>query len=99
MDNSAHGHDPGHESITLMNTGANPVSLAGWRITNQIDQSKSLGGHADPGLPIQITLDGSDVQLSNRGGTIRLLNQSGQAAHSVSYSRSQVRSQGETLLF
>ncbi len=94
-----HGHDPGHESITLMNTGANPVSLAGWRITNQIDQSKSLGGHADPGLPIQITLDGSDVQLSNRGGTIRLLNQSGQAAHSVSYSRSQVRSQGETLLF
>ncbi|MEO1527519.1 MAG: hypothetical protein AAFX06_18985 [Planctomycetota bacterium] len=94
-----HGHDPGHESITLMNTGANPVSLAGWRITNQIAQSRSLDGHADPGVPIQIQLDGSDVQLSNRGGTIRLLNQSGQAAHSVSYSRSQVRRQGETILF
>ena len=93
------GHDPGHESITLMNVGANPVSLAGWQITNQNNQSRRLDGHADPGSPIQIHLDGSDLQLSNRGGTIRLLTQSGKAAHSVSYSRSQVRSQGETVLF
>ncbi len=94
-----HGHDAGHESITLMNTGANPVSLAGWRIANQNEQYRSLDGHADPGIPIQVHFDGTDVQLSNRGGAIRLLNQSGQAAHMVSYSQSQVRRQGETILF
>ena len=94
-----HGHDPGHESVTLMNTGSSPVSLAGWGLTNQNAQFTDLNGYVDPGMSWRIDLDGSSVQLSNRGGTIRLLNESGKAAHSVSYSKSQVRRQGETILF
>ncbi|WP_339727977.1 hypothetical protein [uncultured Gimesia sp.] len=93
------GHDPGHESITLFNTGTTPVSLTGWQITNQNAQSTNLDGYIDSGMPLRINLDGSGVQLSNRGGTIRLLNESGKVTHSVSYSKSQVRTQGETILF
>jgi poly(U)-specific endoribonuclease len=41
----------------------------------------------------------NSVQLSNKGGEIRLVNPLNQTVHRVSYSKAQASREGETILF
>ena len=53
----------------------------------------------DPGSFYTIRLDGTTVQLSNKGGEILLFNSHGEQMHKVVYSKKQARQQGATVLF
>jgi uncharacterized protein YukJ len=82
------GDDPGREVVVLGNTTAAAADLSGWRIVDKNDAAEPLGGvHLPAGGSVPVTLSGAGAQLSNKGGTIRLINPSGVLVHAVSYSQ------------
>jgi hypothetical protein len=94
------GHDPGNETVTLINIGSMPQKLDGWRIEDRNGKSQSLTGLTiKAGDATRVVLDPSGPQLSNKGGKISLLNETGKAVHAVTYSKGQARADGETILF
>jgi poly(U)-specific endoribonuclease len=94
------GHDPGNETVTLINTGRTSVSLEGWQLEDRNGKAQQLSGVTlGAGETVRIVLDPAGAQLSNKGGRISLLDSQGQAVHTVTYSRGQARSDGETVLF
>ncbi len=97
------GHDEGQETVTLINTGARAVSLQGWSLLDARNNRYAVpdleGGQLAAGAVTVIRLPVRSIQLSNRGGEIRLLTGEGAVAHEVSYNRSQVTEQGRTILF
>ncbi|KXJ86907.1 hypothetical protein Micbo1qcDRAFT_208684 [Microdochium bolleyi] len=85
------------ESVTLYNRSANSISLASWGVGNGKGATQSLSGSlvgmskrtfAVPGAP-----------LSNKGGTITLLDSNGLKVHGVRYTRDEARRQGQFLFF
>lgn len=51
------------------------------------------------GTTTTISLPKNSIQLSNKGGEIRLLNRDSQVVHRVSYTKRQAQEQGRTLIF
>lgn len=95
------GDDAGRETIILVNTGPATQSLAGWRLVDKNRNHHELteltlraGTAATILLPERHSL-----QLSNKGGEVRLVDNGGRTAHVVSYTQAQASRQGETLLF
>ena len=94
------GDDVGKESITIINTGGMATTLNNWRIVDKNGNSSNFSVPTiGSGDTYRIILDGKGVQLSNKDGFIKLLNENGDMVHLVSYSRGQVREQGRTILF
>ena len=94
------GHDPGRESVTLINVGSAPQALDGWRLQDRNAKTEALSGQTiGAGDTLRVTLDGSGAQLSNKGGKICLLDAAGNSVHIVDYSRRQARADGVTILF
>ncbi len=94
------GHDPGSETVTLINLGTEARSLHGWALVDknqrrQVLNDRSIGA----GDTLRLRLEPQGVQLSNKGGEIGLFNADGRAVHRVSYSKGQVRAQGRTIVF
>ncbi len=94
------GHDPEHETVTLINTASAPVPLAGWKLKDRNKRTSGIDtAEIGAGETLRIKLDGRGVQLSNKGGEIHLLDKEGRTAHKVTYSKGQVKAQGQTILF
>lgn len=93
------GHDPGRESVTLVNTTPEAVDLAGWQIADRNKNRSELSGTLAAGEAAAMVLDGAGAQLGNKGGIITLLDPAGLKVDGVSYTRDQVRRQGWTLVF
>ncbi len=96
------GDDPGKETVTLINTGAETVSLEGWMLLDAMNHRYQVSDQAAEirgGEVFVIRLPKNSVQLSNKGGEIRLLNRDGKVVHQVSYTKAQAREQGVTILF
>jgi uncharacterized protein YukJ len=82
------GDDPGKEVVVIGNTTIASVDLTGWSLVDKNNAADALSGVLLPaGSSAPIVLTGSGAQLSNKGGTIRLLNPSGVLIHAVSYSK------------
>ncbi|WFU92165.1 hypothetical protein QA644_33770 (plasmid) [Rhizobium sp. CC1099] len=94
------GHDEGKETVTLVNTGIDTISLDGWFL---VDKMSNRFGIKEvtlaPGMATTILLPRNSVQLSNRGGEIRLVDRAGSTNHLVTYSKTQADRQGETIIF
>lgn len=94
------GHDPGLETITLLNISPKRVDLNGWKLMDKNNHALSLNLLIEPGDTIRIRLAGSDSpQLSNKGGTIVLNDHEGQMVDQVHYTREQARKQGWSVVF
>jgi poly(U)-specific endoribonuclease len=94
------GHDPGQETVTLINTGSTQVSLTDWRIEDRNGKAQALSGLSiGGGDTVRVTLDPTGAQLSNKGDQISLVDAAGRVVHTVTYPREQARQQGETVLF
>ena len=95
------GHDPGNETLTLINLGKVAQDLDGWRVEDRNGRSQSLSGQAiEAGETARIRLDPHrGPQLSNKGGKILLIDAGGNLVHAVTYSKGQARDDGRTVLF
>jgi poly(U)-specific endoribonuclease len=96
------GDDPGRETVTLINTGTAEVSLEGWMLLDAMNHRYQVSDQVAKiaaGGTFVIRLPKNSVQLSNKGGEIRLLNREGKVAHQVSYTKKQAQEQGITILF
>lgn len=94
------GHDPGHETVTLINTGDTNETLSGWRLEDQNGRFQSLDGMMiGGGDSVRVLLDPQGAQLSNKGGQIRIVNTDGNTIHTVTYSKGQTKVDGQTIIF
>jgi uncharacterized protein YukJ len=94
------GHDPGMERILLLNTLAVEVNLDGWSLADKNKRRHGLDGIVlEPGAVAALTLPGTTIQLSNKGGIITLLNSEGLKVHGVQYTKKEVAEQGRTIVF
>ncbi|PZP49345.1 MAG: hypothetical protein DI595_13745 [Agrobacterium fabrum] len=94
------GEDPGQETVTLINSGAETVSLEGWFLVDKMKNRFAVGNVSlAGGMATTVLLPKGSIQLSNKGGEIRLVNRDGHTAHLVSYSKAQARTEGQTIIF
>lgn len=83
------GEDPGKEVVVIGNTTLAAVDLSGWSIVDKNNIAEALSGVLLPaGGSVSVVLSGGGAQLSNKGGTVRLMNPAGVLIHAVSYSKS-----------
>lgn len=95
-----HGHDAGFEVVTLVNVAPEEIPITHWRLQDKNDRIHVIGEKImQPGEFFSIGLPSDNVQLSNKGGEIRLYNAQEQHVDRVSYSKTQARQQGATILF
>ncbi|MCG8684645.1 MAG: lamin tail domain-containing protein, partial [Desulfobacterales bacterium] len=94
------GHDPGLEKIILVNTGADDQPLTGWCLKDKNNNSHVFKDDLiAAGEFLPVPLSGHDIQLSNKGGSIRLFDSNEHTVHKVNYSKAQAKTQGITVLF
>jgi len=91
------GTDRGHELVTLLNTTAAAVDLAGWTLADAADGQQNLTGTLPAGAVLQVTAAGA-VQLGNHGDTLILIDPNGGTVDQVTYTANQVRP-GRTICF
>ena len=93
------GPAPEHETVTLINTRAEPVSLAGWAIADRAKQRQSLPDiTVQPGDAVRLDVV-RPVALGNSGGLITLLDPDGLKVDGVAYSRQDALPDGATIVF
>ncbi len=93
------GHDPGRETVLLLNTMPHAVELDGWSLADKNKKKQLLSGSLEAGQVMTVTLTGDTTQLSNKGGIITLLNRDGLKVHGVQYTKKAVSEQGRTIVF
>jgi uncharacterized protein YukJ len=94
------GHDPGLESVTLLNLSPEPIDLAGWQIANRNDDRFTIAGvRIGAGETLRIALPADIAPLGNNGGEISLLDRQAARVHGVAYTSAQASRQGWTLAF
>ena len=93
-------HDPGKETVTLLNTMPEAVDLDGWCLCDRNKRKHALDGNRlKPGEVFTVRLRGDSIQLSNKGGIITLLDDGGMKVHGVKYTRKDAKRQGWTIVF
>ncbi|HKS99278.1 MAG TPA: lamin tail domain-containing protein [Rugosimonospora sp.] len=90
------GTDRGQELVTLLNTTAAPIDLAGWRL-HDTRGWQDLTGTLDAGTTVQFAAQ-AQVHLGNRGDTLMLMDPKGITIDHVTYDEKQVQ-EGRTICF
>lgn len=94
------GDDVGSERVILVNISPKKIKISNWSLQDKNNKSHLIKEKTlEPGEFFSIQLTGKNVQLSNKGGEIRLFNEQQKLVHRVIYSKAQARRQGETVLF
>lgn len=86
------------QTVTLINTGTEPVDLTGWCIADYRKARCPLAGAIAPGAALAVPL-ASPVALANTGDIITLLDASGLKIDGAAYSKRQWPAEGRTLVF
>jgi uncharacterized protein YukJ len=89
---------PEAEFVTLLNTTARALDLAGWKLADRDKHSMALTGTVAAGETLRVRLT-PPVVLPNRGGVITLLDASGLKVDGVAYTREQAAKPGTTIAF
>ncbi|NMF67148.1 DUF2278 domain-containing protein [Brasilonema octagenarum UFV-E1] len=94
------GEDSGKESVTLINSSPGKIELNGWAIADKLKRKQPLDGFSiEPGGVITVPLSPENIQLSNDGGILSILDSEGTKVDGVSYTKEDVKEQGWTLVF
>jgi endonuclease YncB( thermonuclease family) len=91
------GRGVGGKTVTLINTTAMDVDLAGWRLLDGSNDDEDLAGVLAAGATCTIRL-GSTPHLDDRGDTLLLTAPGGKTVDRVGYTARQVR-RGRTICF
>jgi uncharacterized protein YukJ len=86
------------ETVTLLNATAQEQDLTGWALLDKEDESTPLSGKLAPGATATVRVK-PPMTLSNKGGTITLLDKGGLKVHGVAYTKAQAGKEGETVVF
>lgn len=92
-------HEGRPELVYLMNRTSTGLSLKDWQLLNRSDEAHRLS--ADNWLPAGEVCAVTTISapLSNRGGTISLLDERGIKVDGVGYTREQARESGKVIVF
>lgn len=94
------GDDTGHEAVTLINVGIQTLKVDGWVLRDKMDNRLGVPSiNLNPGIAYTVLLPKNSIQLSNKGGSLRLFDRIGALVHSVSYSKWQASEEGRTIIF
>ena len=88
----------GVEHVAIRNETGESLSVSGWRVLNRDGDEVVLEGQILPRAVRRFTLP-DDIQLSTRGGRIRLLDETGEEIDSVAYTRHEARRKHGSLTF
>ena len=93
------GVDENRELFTLINTSSKAVSLEGYRLIGPNKSFMILGEEVlEPGYTQTFNVAPRyNLQLSNKGGTMELVDADGNSLHKVSYSKEDAKIQGGVL--
>jgi len=90
------GDDVKKEYIILLNKSTKAIDLKGWQVVDKLDKRDTINqGVIQAGDTLRITLTGLGAQLSNKGGTITLLNKDGLKVDGVSFTKDDASHEGE----
>jgi uncharacterized protein YukJ len=89
---------PETEFVTLLNTTASALDLAGWKLADRDKHSMALAGTVAAGETLRVQLT-PRVVLPNRGGVITLLDAAGLKVDGVAYTGEQAAEAGRTIAF
>ena len=64
------GADPGREVVVLASLATTAQTLTNWRLVDKNARVTPINTTLGPGQSVLITLDGTGVQLGNRGGNL-----------------------------
>jgi uncharacterized protein YukJ len=98
MVNPIGNDDAGKETVLLINTSPEAVDLSGWAIADKLKAKQSLNGTINPGEVLKVALS-KNIDLTNEGGIITLLDNSGLKVDGVSYTKDDTQKQGWTVVF
>lgn len=90
--------DPEVEFVTLVNASPDPIDLSGWVLADRNKNKLALNGSVDPGAAARIQV-AAPMQLSNKGGSITLIDANGKTVDGVSYTHEQASTPGWTIVF
>ena len=79
-----------NEWISLINLGAEHVSIEDWVLTDHQGRTRRLSGAIEPGVAIRVQ-PVDPLELRNRNGSITLMNQSGQRVDRVHWVEADTR--------
>jgi hypothetical protein len=87
--------------VTLINRFDREAPLEGWSLADKDKRKKALAGIrlAPYGTAVVRVREGSQMQLSNNGGIITLLDHEGIKIHGVSYTKQEAAASGRLILF
>ncbi len=91
------GTDLGQETVTVLNTTASSVELAGWSLVDAAGTRNNLAGTLAGGAVLQVHLD-AGLQLANKGDALVLIDATGGTIDQVTYEEREVRP-GRTICF
>jgi len=89
---------PETEFVTLLNTTADAIDLAGWTLADRDKRTMALGGAVAAGETLRVQLT-AQVVLPNRGGVITLLDSADLKVDGVAYTGEQAAEPGRTIAF
>lgn len=89
---------PEVEFVTLLNTTAEPLDLAGWTLADRDKRTMALTGTIPAGETLRVKLT-PPVTLPNRGGVVSLLDAAGLKVDGVAYTGEQAAEPGRTIAF
>jgi len=89
---------PETEFVTLLNTTADAIDLAGWTLADRDKHTLALDGAVAAGETLRVQLT-PQVVLPNRGGVITLLDPAGLKVDGVAYTGEQAAEPGRTIAF
>jgi uncharacterized protein YukJ len=89
---------PETEFVTLLNTTARAIDLAGWKLADRDKHSMALAGTVAAGETLRVQLT-PPVVLANGGGVVTLLDATGVKVDGVAYTRQQAAEPGRTIVF
>ncbi|KAF2266027.1 hypothetical protein CC78DRAFT_459950 [Lojkania enalia] len=87
------------ETVTLLNRTTSGVLLTGWSIINKSNQSQKLPDGDVLSTGSSRKFEVPNCPLSNKGGTITLLNADGLKVHGVSYTKNMARPEDAAISF
>src|SRR5262249_4483566 len=83
------GDETQNEQVTLVNKGAAPADLHGWKLRDAANTSWILdsAGSIPAGASLAVRRDGQPMSMNNSGDTIELLDNHGTVLQTVTYGR------------